>query len=713
MRNTTLTGWFTRTAVLLAWACTIAFGDTVVVPGSQAGSPGNAPIKVGGGTEHIQEIIGSGQFTVPIVITGLRLRSAVGSGPVSTGAGQTKISLSTTQAYPNTNNGHTLPSATFANNVGPDATTVYNSPLSLSSPGCSGPAPCPFDMAVPFTTPFSYDPAKGRLLVDIVSSASTGAHTGDLDGVLFQDTLSSTVVVVVGDPALPAGTLTLGGFVLGFDSTPAAPGPAVVNVVNAASLTSQLCPGVLASIFGANFGSSASNVTVSVGGKPAYVVANSVLQTQINIQVPTELSPGATTLTVTVNGVASTPFNLTLAPYAPAFNTQSGAGTGPAQVFTAKNVLVTQALPGSPGDTLVAYAVGLGATTPATPTGPAPGNTGRSLVTTATLAVGGAAAKVIFAGTVPGSAGLYQINFTVPSGVQGTQPLVLTIGGISTSTAVTLPLSGLTSIINNASFAAASTGIASPGSFVTLYANGLGSSDQLTGFPATKFQGVQVTFNGIAAPLFHLIASATPQQIDLLVPNELPTSGEVNIQLTTPTALYPNYAVKMAPASPGWYRIADPAVKGRFNVIAQFANTVWLALPASTTAALKAPPCTSSTSPLSLCGQPATIGDYLVIYATGLGFATRNGDPNGRPLATGEAPPADGSVLYQTPTVPTVTIGGIPAKVLYSGLAPGFPGLYQVDVQVPSGVVSGDDIPVRITMGGVSDSATISIQPRP
>ena len=87
--------------------------------------------------------------------------------------------------------------------------------------------------------------------------------------------------------------------------------------------------------------------------------------------------------------------------------------------------------------------------------------------------------------------------------------------------------------------------------------------------------------------------------------------------------------------------------------------------------------------------------------------------PNGKPLPTGAAPPADGSVLYQTPTLPTVTIGGIATKVLYSGLAPGFPGLYQVDVQVPSGVVNGDDVPVVITMGPASDSATISIQPRP
>src|ERR1019366_4222195 len=149
-----------RTAILLLGACTTALGDTLVVPNNQANTPGDMPLRLGGAAVRIQEVVGSGQFTVPIVITGIRLRSAVGTGPVSSNPASVKVTISTTQAYPNTNNGHALPSLTYANNVGPDATTVYNAALSLSSPGCSGPAPCPFDMAVPFTTPFSYDPTK-------------------------------------------------------------------------------------------------------------------------------------------------------------------------------------------------------------------------------------------------------------------------------------------------------------------------------------------------------------------------------------------------------------------------------------------------------------------------------------------------------------------------------------------------------------------------
>lgn len=99
-----------------------------------------------------------------------------------------------------------------------------------------------------------------------------------------------------------------------------------------------------------------------------------------------------------------------------------------------------------------------------------------------------------------------------------------------------------------------------------------------------------------------------------------------------------------------------------------------------------------------------------MIYLTGLGLTTPSGDPNAKPLATNQIPPADGSVLYKTPTLPTVTVGGVPARILYSGLALGFPGLYQLDIQVPAGVGPGDDVPVVVSMLGNTDTATVSVQ---
>ncbi len=47
-----------------------------------------------------------------------------------------------------------------------------------------------------------------------------------------------------------------------------------------------------------------------------------------------------------------------------------------------------------------------------------------------------------------------------------------------------------------------------------------------------------------------------------------------------------------------------------------------------------------------------------------------------------------------------VMIGGQRAQVLFSGLAPGFSGLYQVNVLVPEGVGSGPEAPVTLGIAG-------------
>jgi uncharacterized protein (TIGR03437 family) len=55
-----------------------------------------------------------------------------------------------------------------------------------------------------------------------------------------------------------------------------------------------------------------------------------------------------------------------------------------------------------------------------------------SLTNHYSLTLGGKPVAVSYAGLSPDSAGLYQINFTVPSGLAaGNQPLVLTVDGIS------------------------------------------------------------------------------------------------------------------------------------------------------------------------------------------------------------------------------------------------------------------------------------------
>ncbi len=61
--------------------------------------------------------------------------------------------------------------------------------------------------------------------------------------------------------------------------------------------------------------------------------------------------------------------------------------------------------------------------------------------------------------------------------------------------------------------------------------------------------------------------------------------------------------------------------------------------------------------------------------------------------------------------MPVVMIGNVPAQVTYSGLAPSFAGLYQVNALVPSGVLPGANVPVILSIGGVSSNiVTIALQ---
>jgi uncharacterized protein (TIGR03437 family) len=100
--------------------------------------------------------------------------------------------------------------------------------------------------------------------------------------------------------------------------------------------------------------------------------------------------------------------------------------------------------------------------------------------------------------------------------------------------------------------------------------------------------------------------------------------------------------------------------------------------------------------------QPATPGEYLTIYVVGLG-------PVANPPATGAA--ALAKPLSTTTLNPNLTIGGVAASVIFSGLTPGFSGLYQVNARVPEGIPNGDDIAVVLSVGGaVSNTITTSVE---
>jgi adhesin/invasin len=90
--------------------------------------------------------------------------------------------------------------------------------------------------------------------------------------------------------------------------------------------------------------------------------------------------------------------------------------------------------------------------------------------------------------------------------------------------------------------------------------------------------------------------------------------------------------------------------------------------------------------------DPAKAGDVIVLYCSGLGAV----DPA---VEAGEAAPSE-EPLARTVDPVELRIGGKAATVFYSGLVPGFSGLYQVNAVVPEGGSTGDSVPVTLKVAG-------------
>ena len=226
--------------------------------------------------------------------------------------------------------------------------------------------------------------------------------------------------------------------------------PQIASIVSAANFQPAAAPGSLISIFGTGLATgtnSASstplpyqleNTSVSINGVAVPLVY--VSPAQINAQVPYE-TPGNSSAIVQVlaNGIASPTVSLSVSTAAPAIFTQSSNGNGLAAILHADYSFVTESAPAQPGETVILYATGLGATSPGVPTGGA--GSGQPFAQTPVIGVGGLKATVPFAGAAPGFAGLAQLNFTVPYLNPGDQPIVVYSNGAQSSSSVTIPVS--------------------------------------------------------------------------------------------------------------------------------------------------------------------------------------------------------------------------------------------------------------------------------
>jgi uncharacterized protein (TIGR03437 family) len=236
----------------------------------------------------------------------------------------------------------------------------------------------------------------------------------------------------------------------------------------------------------------------------------------------------------------------------------------------------------------------------------------------------------------------------------------------------TQPVGNITAVANAAGY---QPGIASA-TWVSIFGTNLSAvtytwqaSDFVNGQLPTSLQGVSVTINGIPAYIDYL----SPTQINVLAPDDA-TTGPVQIQLTAAQQPSNSVTAQKGQFAPAFFTIDNGAYAAALHADYTLVGSANL-LPGVST-------------------RPAQPGETILLYGTGFG-------PTNPALPTGQ--------LVTTPAVlansAQVTIGGVAATVVYSGLVE--PGLYQLNVTVPN--LPNGDAAVVATIGGVSTQTGVSV----
>jgi uncharacterized protein (TIGR03437 family) len=205
--------------------------------------------------------------------------------------------------------------------------------------------------------------------------------------------------------------------------------------------------------------------------------------------------------------------------------------------------------------------------------------------------------------------------------------------------------------------ASTSTTVA-PGSIFDIYGTNFASS-AVTAPPGaqllpTILGTTQVLVNGIPAPLFY----AGPAQIVAQIPGAILTG--------TASVVVVNAGAASAPVS----------------------VTVQQAAPSILTYGTNRAIVENQDYSLNSSANPAQSGSFAVAYVVGSG-------PVSPAIPDGE--PAPLSPLSRETLNTTVTVGGMPAQVLFAGMAPEFVGLVQINFQVPD--LPAGNYPIEVVVG--------------
>jgi uncharacterized protein (TIGR03437 family) len=215
-----------------------------------------------------------------------------------------------------------------------------------------------------------------------------------------------------------------------------------------------------------------------------------------------------------------------------------------------------------------------------------------------------------------------------------------------------------------------------PGGLITVY--GLNLSDavgQSNALPLPQqLDGTQVFLGNQPLPILY----TSTGQLNVQVPYGVPVNTQYQLMVQHGNTLSVPQALVVAQAQPGIFTVNE---QGTGQGIIMRSDQVTVAQP----------------------GTPAAVGEMIVIYCTGLGAVTP---------AVKEGSPAPITPPLSTTVNPvTVTIGGKSAQVAFSGLTPGFAGLYQVNAVVPGGITTGDAVPVVLSVAGqTSPAVTMAVR---
>ena len=218
------------------------------------------------------------------------------------------------------------------------------------------------------------------------------------------------------------------------------------------------------------------------------------------------------------------------------------------------------------------------------------------------------------------------------------------------------------SVVHAASFAA---GPVAPGQIVSIFGAGLGPAtpvrgavDPETGRIPSALGGVSVLLDEEPAPLLYVQES----QINAQVPYELAGRSSAQLAVAYGGVGGPRAALAVSPARPALFLIP-----GSMSALVLNEN-----------------------GRLNGAAQPARPGETVMLFGSGQGETSPPG-------VTGQ--PASAMDAQRIEDV-SVTIGGSAAEVVSAGLAPGFVGIFQIEVRIPDAAASGERTPVAVVIRG-------------